>query len=190
MTAAVRALQATLSEHGALLDGHFRLSSGRHSGRFIQKFRILEDPALVEPLARTIADAFRGVKPTVVVSAAVGGIILGYEVARHLHVKAIFVEKENGVPTLRRSFALSAEDRALIVEDVVTTGLSVREVIDVVRGHGAQVAGVGAIVMRGDVDFGVPTRALLDLPIESYDAADCPQCAAGEPIDDPGSRRT
>ncbi|MGA8533853.1 MAG: orotate phosphoribosyltransferase [Candidatus Tumulicola sp.] len=190
MTSDARALRATLAERGALLEGHFRLSSGRHSDRFIQKFRLLEDPALLEPLARAIADAFRTVKPTVVVSAAVGGIILGYEVARQLRTTAIFVEKENGVPVLRRGFALSADDRALIVEDVVTTGLSVREVIDVVRRAGAQVAGVGVIVTRGEADFGVPTRALLDLPIESYDPSECAQCAGGQPIDDPGSRRS
>ncbi|MBV8489637.1 MAG: orotate phosphoribosyltransferase [Candidatus Eremiobacteraeota bacterium] len=182
-------LQATLAERGALLDGHFRLSSGRHSNRFIQKFRILEDPAVVEPVARAIADAFRAIGPNVVVSAAVGGIVLGYEVARQLGTKAIFVEKENGIATLRRGFALAADDRALVVEDVVTTGLSVKEVIDVVRAAGAYVAGVGAIVRRGNADFGVPTHALLDLPIVSYDAAECPQCKAGEPIADPGSRR-
>lgn len=182
-------LRAELTQKGALLGGHFRLSSGRHSDRFIQKFRILEEPTLVEPLARAIADAFRAVHPTVVVSAAVGGIVLGYEVARQLHTKAIFVEKEAGVAVLRRNFALSADDRALVVEDVVTTGLSVREVIDVVRRHGAQVAGVGVIVTRGEADFGVPTHALLDMPMASYDPAVCPQCAAGIPLDDPGSRR-
>jgi orotate phosphoribosyltransferase len=182
-------LAASLTRRGALLEGHFRLSSGRHSARFIQKFRILEDPSLVEPVARAIADAFRNVKPTVVVSAAVGGIVLGYEVARQLRTKAIFVEKDRGVPELRRNFALSPDDRALIVEDVVTTGLSVHEVIDVVRGHGAQVAGVGIIVMRGQAEFGVPTHVLLDLPIVSYAADECPQCLEGRPIDDPGSRR-
>lgn len=189
MTAAA-GLRAALVERGALLEGHFRLSSGRHSGQFVQKFRILEDPSLLEPVARAIADAFRKVKPTVVVSAAVGGIPLGYEVARHLRTKAIFVEKENGVPVLRRGFALGPDDRALIVEDVVTTGLSVNEVIEVVRARAAQVAGVGAIVMRGQAEFGVPTHVLLDLPIVSYAAGECPQCAAGQPIDDPGSRRS
>ncbi|MEO6834538.1 MAG: orotate phosphoribosyltransferase [Candidatus Tumulicola sp.] len=183
-------LTAALVERGALHEGHFRLSSGRHSETFIQKFRLLEDPSLIGPVARAIADAFRRVRPTVVVSAAVGGIILGHEVARHLRTKAIFVEKENGLPVLRRGFALSDDDRALIVEDVVTTGLSVYEVIEVVRRRGAQVAGVGVIVMRGQADFGVPTHVLLDLPLLSYDAAECPQCAAGKPIDDPGSRRS
>ena len=182
-------LSAALQRRGALLDGHFRLSSGRHSDRFIQKFRVLEDPKLVESVARVIADAFRKVAPTVVVSAAVGGIVLGYEVARQLGTLAIFVEKQDGVAGLRRGFAVSADDRALVVEDVVTTGLSVREVIDVVRARGALVAGVGAIVKRGEADFGVPTFALLDLPLISYDPADCPQCRQDVPITDPGSRR-
>jgi len=170
--------------------GHFRLSSGRHSDVFIQKFRILENPPLVEAVAKEIAAAFRATKPTVVVSAAVGGIVLGYETARQLGTDAIFVEKEDGAATLRRSFSLKPEDRALVVEDVVTTGLSVREVIDVVRRSGASVAGVGVIVQRGAADFGVPTRALLNMPLESHDPADCPQCKNGQPIDDPGSRRT
>lgn len=182
-------LERELIARGAVLDGHFRLSSGRHSGRFIQKFRILEDPAILEPVAREIARAFESAKPTVVVSAAVGGILLGYEVARALGVKAIFVEKEAGIPVLRRSFSLSPSDRALVVEDVVTTGGSVKEVVDVVRRSGAQLAGIGVIVRRTDVDLGVPTHALLDMPIDSFDAADCPQCARGEPITDPGSRR-
>lgn len=183
-------LEKALKERGALLEGHFKLSSGRHSGRFIQKFRILEDPALVEPVARAIAGRFRDANPTVVVSAAVGGIILGYETARALGTKAIFVEKENGVPVLRRNFRLESGDRALVVEDVVTTGGSVKEVLDVARKSGAEIAGVGVIVQRGEADFGVPTHALLELPIVSYDPADCPQCARGEAITDPGSRRS
>src|SRR5580704_5417348 len=162
-------LRATLAAHGALLEGHFRLSSGRHSDRFIQKFRLLENPALLEPLAREIAQAARGYGPTVVVSAAVGGIVLGYEVARALGTLAIFVEKENGAATLRRGFALGPQDRALVVEDVVTTGLSVREVLEVVRARGASVVAVAAIVRRQPVEFGVPTLALLDLPVESYE---------------------
>lgn len=182
-------LERELRERGALLTGHFRLSSGRHSDRFIQKFRILEDPKLVEPLARAIADAFAQARPTIVLSAAVGGIILGYEVARALGLKAIFVEKEAGVPVLRRGFHLSADDRVLVVEDVITTGGSVQEVIGIARGAKAAVVGVGAIVQRGEADFGVPAVALLEMPIVSYDAGECPQCRGGVPIDDPGSRR-
>ena len=182
------ALLRELESRGAILSGHFRLSSGRHSNRFVQKFRILEDPALVERVARALADRARALKPTVVVSAAVGGIVLGYETARQLGTLGIFVEKEDGVPVLRRGFALGAGDRAFVVEDVVTTGGSVREVLDVVRAHGAEPVGVGAIVQRAPADFGVPASALLDLPIDSFAPEACPQCAAGEPITEPGSR--
>ncbi len=137
-----------LESRGAILSGHFRLSSGRHSNRFVQKFRILENPSLVERVARALAERARPFAPTVVVSAAVGGIVLGYETARQLGTLAIFVEKENGAPVLRRGFALGPGDRALIVEDVVTTGGSVREVLDVVRAHGAEPAAVGVVVQR------------------------------------------
>jgi len=177
-----------LETRGAILSGHFRLSSGRHSNRFVQKFRILEDPVLVERVAAALAAHARALAPTVVVSAAVGGIVLGYETARQLGTLGIFVEKENGAPALRRGFALGANDRAFVVEDVVTTGGSVREVLDVVRARGATVTGVGIIVSRAHVDFGVPAFALLDLPIESFDPVECPQCAAGDPITEPGSR--
>jgi len=182
-------LAAELAARGALLEGHFRLSSGRHSARFVQKFRILEDPQIVEPIARAIAAAAREYAPTVVVSAAVGGIVLGYEVARQLGTLAIFVEKENGAPALRRGFALAPSDRVLVVEDVVTTGLSVREVMAVVRATGATVAGIAVIVRREAVDFGVPSIALLDLPVESFDPAACPLCARGSALTEPGSRR-
>jgi len=182
------ALTRMLAERGALLDGHFRLSSGRHSNRFIQKFRILENPALLEPIAREIAARAREYGPTVVVSAAVGGIILGYEVARSLGTKAIFVEKEHGTPALRRGFVLGRHDRALVVEDVVTTGGSVREVLEVIASKGAAVAAVGIIVRRQPVELGVPTFALLDLPVVSYEPAECPQCARAEPLTEPGSR--
>lgn len=188
MTVAASDLLQALEERGAILNGHFRLSSGRHSNRFVQKFRILEDPVLVERVARALADEARAHTPTVVVSAAVGGIVLGYETARQLGTFGIFVEKEAGVPTLRRGFALGPDDRVFVVEDVVTTGGSVREVLEVVRAHGAAIVGVGVIVRRAATDFGVPTFALLDMPIESYDPERCPQCAAGEPITEPGSR--
>ena len=181
-------LSDVLAERGALLGGHFRLSSGRHSDRFIQKFRVLEDPAIVEKIAREFAHRVREFGPTIVVSAAVGGIVLGYETARQLGTKAIFVEKENGVPTLRRGFVLGPGDRAFVVEDVVSTGGSAHEVLDVVRAHGAEAVAVGVIVRRQPVDFGVPTIALLDLPVVSYDPSECPLCAAGEPITEPGSR--
>jgi orotate phosphoribosyltransferase len=182
------ALLIELERRGAILNGHFRLSSGRHSNRFVQKFRILEDPTLVDQVAEALVAELEPYEIDVVVSAAIGGIVLGYECARHLDTLGIFVEKEDGKPKLRRGFELDEGDRVLVVEDVVTTGGSVREVIDVVREHGAEVAAVGVIVRRSEADFGVPTVALLDLPIESYTAEECPQCRAGEAITEPGSR--
>jgi orotate phosphoribosyltransferase len=181
-------LLAALTRRGAILDGHFRLSSGRHSQRFVQKFRILEDPELVAEVAASLVAAVRPFAPTIVVSAAVGGIVLGYECARQLGTFGIFVEKEAGVPMLRRGFTLAPDDRVLVVEDVVTTGLSVREIFDVVRAHGATVVAAAVVVRRAPVDFGVSTFALLDLPIESFVPGECPQCAAGIPLAEPGSR--
>ncbi|HTW86247.1 MAG TPA: orotate phosphoribosyltransferase [Candidatus Sulfotelmatobacter sp.] len=188
MSAANEELLHELEERGAILSGHFRLSSGRHSNLFVQKFRILEDPRLVELVARRLAEHARALQPTVVVSAAVGGIVLGYETARALGTLGIFVEKEGGVPALRRGFVLGPGDRAYVVEDVVTTGGSVREVLDVVRTRGAEPVGVGVIVRRAPADFALPTAALLDLPMESHDPESCPQCMNGEPLTEPGSR--
>jgi orotate phosphoribosyltransferase len=177
-----------LEERGAILSGHFRLSSGRHSNRFVQKFRMLEDPAFLERITAALLAAMPPLDVACVVSAAVGGIVLGYECGRQLGTRAIFVEKEAGEARLRRGFVIDPGDRVLIVEDVVTTGLSIREVIDVVRAHGGEVAAVGVLVARAAVDVGAPTYALLDLPIESFEPDVCPQCATGEPITEPGSR--
>jgi orotate phosphoribosyltransferase len=179
---------AELETRGAILSGHFRLSSGRHSNRFIQKFRILEDPALLEGVVASLLATMPPLDVACVVSAAVGGIVLGYECGRQLGTRAIFVEKEAGEPRLRRGFVIDPGDRVLVVEDVVTTGLSIREVIDVVHEHGGVVAAVGVLVARAAVDVGAPTFALLDLPIASFAAETCPQCAAGEPLTEPGSR--
>ena len=207
-------LEALLAQRGALLEGHFRLSSGRHSDRFVQKFRLLEDPALVAPVAEAIAARFRAQRPTLVAGAAIGGIVLAYEVAKQLGTRFVFVEKEVGIPTLRRGFKVDRDDRVLVVEDVVTTGLSVREVVGVVRASGAHVVGIGVVVLRqaqddirqaqdvlrqaqddirqaqDDIGGDIPIVALLDMPLQSYDEAECPLCISGVPIADPGSRRT
>lgn len=179
-----------LRARGALLDGHFRLSSGRHSNRFVQKFRFLEDPAFLE---RVVGAMLATMPPAAldvqcVVSAAVGGIVLGYETARQLGTRAIFVEKEGGAARFRRGFFVAPGERVLVVEDVITTGLSVREVIAVVEAEGGIVAAAGAVVRRGPVDVGAPLFALLDLPLDSFEPAACPQCAAGDALDEPGSR--
>lgn len=191
MSATSADLEALLARRGALLEGHFRLSSGRHSDRFVQKFRLLEDPSLVVPVAEAIAARFRSQRPTIVAGAAVGGIVLAYEVAKQLGTRFVFVEKVEGAPVLRRGFEVHPGDRVLVVEDVVTTGLSVREVLGVVRAAGAEVVGVGVVISRAPhLAAPMPFFALLDMPLQSYDASECPQCAAGEPIVDPGSRRT
>lgn len=181
-------LLAELSARGAILDGHFRLSSGRHSNRFVQKFRLLEDPAFLARVVEALLEGMRQLDVRCVVSAAVGGIVLGYECARQLGTRAIFVEKEDGRARFRRGFGVDPGERVLVVEDVVTTGLSVREVIEVVGAQQGVVAAAGAVVRRSPVDLGVPTFALLDLPIASYEPEHCPQCAAGEPLSEPGSR--
>jgi orotate phosphoribosyltransferase len=177
-----------LRARGALLDGHFRLSSGRHSPGFVQKFRLLEDPAFLERVVAALLDKMPKLDVNVVVSAAVGGIVLGYECARQLGTRAIFVEKADGVATFRRGFFVAPGERVLIVEDVVTTGLSVREVIAVVNEQGGEVVVVGALVQRGPVELGAPLVPLLELAIESYDPAECAQCVAGLALTEPGSR--
>ena len=177
-----------LRVRGALLDGHFRLSSGRHSDRFVQKFRFLEDPALLERIVAALLEKIPDLDVTCVVSAAVGGIVLGYEAARQLGTRAIFVEKEGGAARFRRGFGVARGERVLVLEDVITTGLSVREVIDVVAAEGGVAAAAAVVVQRSAADVGAPLYALLDLPMESYEPTACPQCAAGAPLDEPGSR--
>lgn len=177
-----------LRTRGALLEGHFRLSSGRHSNRFVQKFRFLEDPAFLERIVAAMLAEMPQLDVRCVVSAAVGGIVLGYEAGRQLGTRAIFVEKEGGTPRFRRGFGVAPGERVLVVEDVITTGLSVREVIDVVVAEGGVVSAAAVVVRRSAVDVGAPLYALLDLPMDSYEPAACPQCAAGEALDEPGSR--
>ena len=174
---------------GAFLDGHFRLTSGLHSTGYLQCALVLQDPRDAAALGEAIAARVRDLAADVVLSPALGGIVIGHEVARALGVRAIFAERQDGALTLRRGFVIAPGERVLVVEDVVTTGGSVKEVLDVVRRQGANVVGVGVIVRRGEADFGVPTHALLDMPIVSHDPEGCPQCAAGEAITDPGSRR-
>lgn len=176
---------------GALLEGHFILTSGRHSNRYMQCARVLQYPDHTETLARIIAGHYRDEHIDVVVAPAVGGILVAYEVARQLGVKAIFCERQEGRMMLRRGFTIEPGQRVLVVEDVITTGGSVQEVIDVVREWQGDVVGVGVLVDRsgGKVDFGIRTEAVLTLDIESFPADDCPLCREGKlPAVKPGSR--
>ena len=175
---------------GALLEGHFRLSSGLHSGRYLQSALVLQHPDLASRLGAAIADRTRHLAPTAVLSPALGGIVIGHETARAFGVRALFAERQEGRLTLRRGFTLSPSDRVLIVEDVITTGGSTRETIDVATAAGAQVAGAGSIIDRGSDPsrLDVPLFALVQLEVPAYEAAACPMCAAGTPVTKPGSR--
>jgi orotate phosphoribosyltransferase len=175
---------------GALLDGHFRLSSGLHSGGYLQSALVLQDPVEAEALGRALADRVRGLSIQAVLSPALGGIVIGHEVARALGVRAVFAERVGGVLTLRRGFRLEPGERVLVVEDVVTTGKSTRETIDVATASGALIVSASSIIDRsGDrASVGVPLVSLVHLDLQTYEEADCPYCRAGETLVKPGSR--
>jgi orotate phosphoribosyltransferase len=175
---------------GALLDGHFRLTSGLHSPAYLQCALVLQHPATAASLGEAIAAVLRGSDPSVVLSPALGGVVVGHEVARALGVRAIFAERQDGALTLRRGFTLAPDDRVAVVEDVVTTGGSTRETIDVARAAGAHVVAAAAIIDRsgGLRVTDVPFHALAAITVPSYDPRRCPLCASGVPVVKPGSR--
>jgi len=177
-------------QSGALLDGHFRLSSGLHSTGYLQCALVLQHPDHAEALGRAIADRTRDLKATVVLSPALGGVVIGQEVGRALGVRAIFAERQDGTLTLRRGFTLSSDDRVLVVEDVLTTGGSTRETMQVAAAAGGRVVGAASIVDRsgGVARFDVPFAALLDVSLPTYQPDACPLCAQGLPVVKPGSR--
>lgn len=186
------AIEKMFVDAGALLEGHFLLTSGRHSNRYMQCAQVLQYPAYTEALSRILADRFRNDGVDVVVGPAMGGIIVAYEVARQLGVRGIFCERENGVMTLRRGFSIQPGERILVVEDVITTGGSVMEVMEVTKARGGEVVGVAVLVDRsgGKVDLGVRTEAALVMEIDSWEADSCPLCREGTlPATKPGSRK-
>ena len=176
---------------GALLEGHFQLTSGLHSPRYLQCALILQHPQHAELVGRLLAARFGGEQISAVVAPAIGGIIVAHETARALGVRALFTEREAGTMTLRRGFRIEEGERVLVVEDVVTTGGSTRETIDAVTRAGGLVVGAGSIVDRsgGNVNLGVPRAALLTLNVPAYDPAQCPLCENGTPAIKPGSRK-
>jgi orotate phosphoribosyltransferase len=175
---------------GAYLEGHFLLTSGRHSGQYVEKFQVLQYPELTEKLCAELAARFQGQNVQTVVGPATGGIILSQLVARRLGARALFAEREGGKMALRRGFQLAPGERVLVVEDIVTTGGSVEEVLMLLQESGAAVVGIGLLVDRsgGKAKFGVPTEALMKLDIPSYEPADCPLCKRGVPLTERGSR--
>lgn len=176
-------------QSGALLEGHFKLSSGLHSTGYLQCALVLQDPARAEKLGAALGALLKKYDANVVLSPALGGLIIGHEVARALGVRAIFAERVEKTLTLRRGFTLSATDRVVVIEDVVTTGLSTRETIDVAKAAGAAVVAAGSIIDRnGKQELGVPYHALSTLVLPTYAPEQCPMCAAGSPVTKPGSR--
>lgn len=180
-------------ETGALLEGHFQLTSGLHSPHYFQCARVLQYPQYAEQLCSVIAARYRDQRIDAVVAPALGGIVVGQEVGRQLGVRAMFTERKDGVMQLRRGFELREGERVLVCEDVVTTGGSVHEVIAIVKSLGANVAGVACIVDRsgGKVRFDVDETqyvAVLTMDVVTYQPTECPLCKAGVPVTKPGSR--
>ena len=183
------AVLALFRSTGALLEGHFRLSSGLHSNGYMQSALVLQHTEHAAALGGALAAAVRALDPQVVLSPALGGLIIGHEVARGLGVRAIFAERVDGVLTLRRGFSLAAGERVLIVEDVVTTGKSTRETIAVAEAAGATVVGAAGIINRGgDIDLGVPFTALASVSFPTWPEDQVPDWLAAIPVTKPGSR--
>jgi orotate phosphoribosyltransferase len=175
---------------GALLDGHFRLTSGLHSGNYLQCALVLQHPREAEACGAALAQRVFTLGAQVVLSPALGGIVIGQEVGRGLGVRAIFAERQDGRLTLRRGFKLEPGEKVLVVEDVITTGGSTRETIDVARAAGAEVVGAASVIDRsgGRLQLDVPYFSLAEIAVPAYDPEKCPLCLAGQPVVKPGSR--
>jgi len=185
------AILEVFREAGALLEGHFLLSSGLHSPKYLQCALVLQDPVRAERLCSRLARAFADDRVETVVGPAMGGILVAYELARALGARAIFAEREEGRMRLRRGFRIEPGERVLLAEDVVTTGGSLREVLALVREAGAEVVGVAALVDRTsgrDPGFGMPLTALVQLDVPTHVPEECPLCREGVPVVKPGSR--
>jgi orotate phosphoribosyltransferase len=176
---------------GALLEGHFQLSSGLHSTVYLQCALVLQFPDRAEAFGRAIAEKFQGQGIVLVASPAIGGIVIGHEVARALGARFVWTEREAGQMTLRRGFTIAPGEKTLIVEDVITTGGSTRDTIDAVRKAGADVVGAASIIDRsgGTADVGVPLSSLASLRVLSLESSACDACKLGEPVVKPGSRK-
>lgn len=181
----------TFKETGALLQGHFLLTSGRHSNMYFQCAKVLQYPGYTTRICSIIADYFKNYEIDTVISPAMGGIIVGQEVARQLNRRSIFAEREDKKLTLRRGFFINPGEKVLVCEDVVTTGGSVFEVIDIVKEQGGVVVGIGFIVDRsnGKVDFGYPQKSTMKMEVISFPPDECPLCKENIPVVKPGSRK-
>jgi orotate phosphoribosyltransferase len=174
----------TMKNCSAVLGGHFLLTSGLHSATYIEKFKVLQYPLVTEKLCRGLAEHFADTKPHVIVGAAIGGIIISHVVARFLSCRSIFAERENGTLLFKRGFQIEPKERVLIVDDIITTGGSIFELIDLVTKTDCHVIGIGALIDRsgGKVDFGLPTFPLITMDIPVFKPEDCPLCADKVPL--------
>jgi orotate phosphoribosyltransferase len=181
---------ALLNKTGALLQGHFRLSSGLHSPNYVQCALLLQHPPHAKAIGEALAKQIRSIKPQKIVAPAIGGLIIGYTVAEALQIPMVFTERKEGQMALRRGFRISQGERVVIVEDVVTTGKSTRETAQVIGQHGGLVFGYASILNRSGKanPFEAPFESLLTLSLESHEEGSCPLCASGLPLDSPGSR--
>ena len=184
-----REIEDLFVESGALKEGHFKLTSGLHSSRYVDKFKILSKPRLASPLMTEMAERWKSNNIELVVGPAVGGIILSYEIARQLGCDGIFLERKNGKMALSRGFSIEKSQIILIVEDVVTTGGSVNEVCEVLKQLGGEIAGISLMVDRsgGKVDFGIKTDSLIQLELELFEPESCPMCGDEIELETPGS---
>jgi orotate phosphoribosyltransferase len=184
-------VRALLEQTGALLNGHFRLSSGLHSANYVQCALLLEDPRNAKAIGEALGDRVRSLGAQRIVAPALGGVIIGYTVAGALGLPFVFTERKEGAMTLRRGFRLNDGERVVIVEDVVTTGKSTRETADVIAQQGGNVVGFASILNRSGKPNPFdpePYEALLALDFATYEESACPLCASGVPLDAPGSR--
>lgn len=177
-----------LKESGALLEGHFLLSSGRHSSRYVQCAKLMQYPQKAEKVLSLVADKLRSIDFDVIVGPAMGGIIVAYELARQLGKPAMFTERENGVMTLRRGFEIEKGQKVIISEDVVTTGKSSLETAEVIKSLGGVVVGIACIADRENTNVGYPVYSAVRLSVESFESGECPLCKEGIPYIKPGSR--
>jgi len=175
---------------GALLTGHFLLSSGLHSEKYLQSALVLQQPAIATRLCAALAERFKQSRVDVVIAPALGGVFVSHETARALGVRALFAERVNGELTLRRGFTIKPGERVLVVEDVITTGKSTKETITVVQNSGGTVIAAASLIDRsgGKAAIGVPYSSLVTLDVPSYTAETCPLCKAGSKPVKPGSR--
>jgi orotate phosphoribosyltransferase len=185
-----KTMNEILEKTGVLQSGHFLLTSGKHSNKYMQCAKIFQHPDISAEISKDLAEKYDSYDIDIVIGPAVGGIILAYEVARQLEVRALFAERENGAMTLRRGFEIKPGSRVLVVEDVITTGGSVKEVIAVVRAVGGEVVGVASVVdrSRGKALFDVPFKSAVKIDIDTFEPEECPMCKSGSAAVKPGSR--